>query len=109
MKIVIFISQRTKLKSISANLMTSAHGASNGWMSANFLALQKHDSSLPGGPLTMNEASFVLSIYFVGAMVGNFIAPVIVRRFGSKRVILCAAFPQMVSSSRYFRNDTHID
>lgn len=79
------------------NIITVAHGGTNTWSSANFVALQSIDSTFPGGALSVHEAAMVLSIYYVGAMVGNFTAPFIVRKFGCKRVILALAIPQIVS------------
>lgn len=81
----------------SGNTMTAAHGASNSWTSANFLALQKPDTLLPSGPLSLHEAALVVSIHYVGSIVGNLLVPHIVRKFGCKRVMLAVAIPQIVS------------
>lgn len=92
----------------AANLMSLSRGASNAWLTANFLALQRSDTPLPYGPLSLKEASLVISIYYVGSFSGNFMAPFIVRTFGSKRVILCVAFPQIVSlSNSFWRGRNH--
>lgn len=77
--------------------MTAAHGSSNSWASANFLALQKPESSLPSGPLSVQEAALVISIHYVGAIVGNLMVPPIVRKYGCKRVMVAVAIPQIVS------------
>lgn len=77
--------------------MTAAHGASNSWASANFLALQRPDTLLPSGPLSLQEAALIISIHYVGAIVGNLTMPYIVRECGCKRVMLAVAIPQIVS------------
>lgn len=86
------------LNTISGNILTVAHGASSCWPVANFLALQKPDSLLPSGPLSVSEAALVMSAPYIGAIVGNLAAPHIARKYGCKRVMLMLAIPQMVSN-----------
>lgn len=76
--------------------MTTAHGASDIWPSANFLALQRPDTLLPSGPLSLQEAALVISINYVGAIVGNLTVPHIVRQCGCTKVMLAIAIPQIV-------------
>lgn len=82
---------------ILGNIMTAAHGSTNSWPSANFLALQKSETSLPSGPLSVHEAALVISIHYIGAIVGNLMVSPIVRKYGCKRVMMTVAIPQIVS------------
>lgn len=81
----------------SGNLLTASFGSANAWASANFLELQKPDTIFPSGPLTLREATLVMSIYFVGGFVGNMIFPCILQRYGSKITMLATGLPQIVS------------
>lgn len=76
--------------------MTVAHGTTSSWPTANFLAFLRTDSALPSGPLTLHQAALVLSIFYVGSIVGNLAAPCVVRKFGCKRVMMVIAIPQIV-------------
>lgn len=80
------------------NILTLAAGSGCGWSSANFLEFQKPDTPLPSGPMTLKESTFVMSIYFIGAIVGNLISPHIVKKFGSKRTMYAIGCLQIVSS-----------
>lgn len=77
--------------------MSSSFGAANGWASVNFVALQKKDTSFPSGPLSLEQATWVMSIFYVGAIVGNSVFPYIVKKYGSKRTLIAVVFPQIVS------------
>lgn len=81
----------------SGNLLTLAHGSTNAWSTANFLPLQKSDTLLPSGALSLHEAALVMSIYYIGAIVGNLTIPHVVQKYGCKSVLLVGAFPQIVS------------
>lgn len=87
---------KLKLDIFSGNLLTVSYGSSNGWATANFLELQKLDTSLPSGPLSLKEATLVVSIYFIGGFFGNLAFPYIVQRYGSKKAMLAIGFPQIV-------------
>lgn len=82
------------------NLMTISRGTTNGWFSSNFLPLQRPDTSLPSGPLSLKEATLVMSISYIGAIVGNLVVPHILRKFGCKRVMLACGFPMIVSEEK---------
>lgn len=79
-----------------ANLIVMSRGSAAGFFSANFLAFQRQDTPLPSGPLTLGEATLVLSIVHIGAIIGNLIFPMFVRRFGCKRTLLVLGYPQIV-------------
>lgn len=68
----------------------------NGWATVNFVALQKEDTKFPSGPLTMNQATLMMSIAFASSIIGNLVFPFPVKKFGSKRTLLVLGFPQIV-------------
>lgn len=91
------VHQENLISSFAANIMTVAHGSTNIWPTANFLALQKADTPLPTGPLSLHEATLVMSSYYIGAIISNLTIPHVLREFGCKRVLLAGVFPQIVS------------
>lgn len=76
--------------------MTASFGAMNGWAAVNFVNLQKDDTTFPSGPLTLSQATFMMSIAFIPSIIGNLVFPDIVKRFGCKRTIYAMGFPQIV-------------
>lgn len=88
--------------------MTLAHGSTNSWSTANFLALQSPDTPLPSGPLSLHEATLVMSSYYIGAIIGNLTVPHIVRKYGCKRTLLAAVCPQIVSSEQKSSNQIYV-
>lgn len=68
----------------------------NGWAAVNFVNLQKDDTTFPSGPLTLSQATFMMSIAFIPSIIGNLVFPDIVKRFGCKRTIYAMGFPQIV-------------
>lgn len=77
--------------------MTASLGAANGWTSVNFVELQKNDTSFPTGPLTLKQATLVVSISYAGAIIGNTVFPFVVKKYGSKRTLIASVLPQIVS------------
>lgn len=76
--------------------MTTSQGTANAWLAANFLPLQRPDTPLPSGPLSLKEATVVMSIGYIGAIAGNLIVPLFSRKFGCQRVILACGVPKIV-------------
>lgn len=79
----------------SVNLITFTFGWNCSWSNANFLELQK-PNVLPSGPITYDEASFVVSIVCIGGLLGNASYLWVVERFGRKKPILLLALPASV-------------
>lgn len=50
----------------SANVIVLAQGCSAGWMSPSLLDLLSDDSPLPNGKLTLEEASWIGSLFSLG-------------------------------------------
>lgn len=73
-------------------------GAANGWTTVNFVDLQKFDTTFPSGPLTLSQATIMMSIVFVTVIIGNLVFPYILKKLGSKGTILALGLPQMVRS-----------
>lgn len=71
----------------SGNLLT----VSCGWTSANLLELQKPNTVFPSGPLSLEEATKVISMTFIGGIIGNLVFPRLVRKIDCKRLMLAAA------------------
>lgn len=78
------------------NLLVASSGAYAGWAAVNFVNLQKIGTTFPSGPLTLTQATRVMSVFFASAIVGNLLIPHIVKRFGSKRTMFALGFPQLV-------------
>lgn len=83
----------------SGNLLTASSGAYAAWATVNFVNLQKEDTTFPSGPLTLTEATRVVSVFFASAIVGNLLVPHLVKWFGSKRTMFALGFPQLVGYS----------
>lgn len=81
----------------AGNILTASYGAANGWASINFVDLQKDDTSFPSGPLSLKQATLMVSICYAGAIIGNSMFPFIVKKIGSKRTLAAVTFPQIVS------------
>lgn len=80
----------------SAHFLTASFGAMNGWAAVNFVNLQKDDTTFPSGPLTLRQATFMMSIAFIPSIIGNMVFPYIVKLIGCKRTIYVMGFPQIV-------------
>lgn len=81
---------------VAANLMGLSFGVTMVWAPANFLVLQSNETKLPSGPLTVEEAVIVASVFAIGGLAGNMSYLWIVERFGRKLPLLLLAIPQMV-------------
>lgn len=57
----------------------------NGWAAVNFVELQKEDTKFPSGPLTLSEATLMMSIPIATSIIVNLLFPFIMNRFGSKK------------------------
>lgn len=68
-----------------------------GWTSINFVDLQRADTTFPSGPLTLTQATRIVSIFFVCALIGTILLPHVTRKFGIRTTILALGVPQIVS------------
>lgn len=76
--------------------MVFSTGSSTGWSSINFNYLQSENSTFPTGPLTLNEASLVVSLVNIGGVVGNFAILPFMQIIGVKRTIHLLGLVQLV-------------
>lgn len=90
------------------NLMTVSFGSACSWSSANFLAFQEADTLLPSGPLTLKESTFVMSIYFAGAIVGNLVFPHVVKKCGTKTALSAIGYSQIVSAHVFYKLNKNV-
>lgn len=51
--------------------MTASLGVMDGWMSINFVDLQKEDSTYSAGPLTVEQLGFMWLIASIGGLIGK--------------------------------------
>lgn len=82
---------------LPGHFLTASFGANNGWATVNFVDLQKDDTKFPSGPLTLSQATFMMSIAFIPSIIGNVVFPHIAKKFGCKRTLYAMGFPQIVS------------
>lgn len=68
-----------------------------GWASPNFILLTSDETPLQSGPLTISEASFVVSLSYIGGFIGTIAASMFAERFGRKISLLILLIPQTVS------------
>lgn len=68
-----------------------------GWAPINFNDLQDEKSMLPMGPLNEYQATIVISILNVGAIIGNFVIVPILLYLGPKKTIHLLSIPIIVS------------
>lgn len=83
------------------NLLTMSFGATIGWAVVNFVDLQQDDTKFPSGPLSLLQATRVMSLFFASAVIGNLMFPYIVKKIGCKTTMFILGFPQMVSWIEY--------
>jgi MFS family permease len=82
-----------------ANLTSFAYGISLGWPSPILPLLQSINSPFEK-PLTIDEISWIASIYLIGGMLGTPFFGWSANKFGRKNTLLVSVFPQMVSFSQ---------
>lgn len=69
------------------NLLSISFGLSTGWPTINFAELQSVNSTLPMGPLTLDQLAIVMSIHNLGCVIGNFAVAPISKAIGIKSAI----------------------
>lgn len=63
--------KRQLFATIVMDLLAFSYGASCGWPSASILILKSDETPLESGPISTNEASWVVSGICIGGFVGN--------------------------------------
>lgn len=72
-------------------------GTSCGWPSFSFLILESEDTPLKSGRLTMEELSWIVSIFCFGGVFGNFLFGWLIDKVSRKQILYAVAVPQIVS------------
>ena len=79
------------------NLLIISFGTSVGWPSTSSSILQSELSPLTTGPLTTNEASWIVSLYCFTGFVSTLLFGYIADKYGRKTTLLLLAIPQIAS------------
>ncbi|XP_031623102.1 uncharacterized protein LOC116340647 [Contarinia nasturtii] len=86
------------LSILCCNLLTFSFGSTMGWSTINFNELQNENSTFPTGPLSLDEASLVVSLINFGGFIGNFIVLPFNIMFGVKRTLHFFGIPLILSA-----------
>lgn len=71
----------------------------SGWTSPSIMVLMSDESPLPSGKITMEEASWLVSLCSVGGLMGCMTFGFITSQFGRKWPLIFMVIPKIVSSS----------
>ncbi|XP_053663210.1 facilitated trehalose transporter Tret1-like [Anopheles marshallii] len=78
-----------------ANLIALAHGFTLGWVSPSLEYLRSNDTHLAGGPMTVEEISWLGSSLCIGGMIGVPLYGSLADRIGKRRALQCIAVPHV--------------
>ncbi|GAB0091272.1 TRET1 [Sergentomyia squamirostris] len=82
---------------ICANIASLVYGLSVGWISPTLPHLFATDTSLPSGPITTDEASWISSLLYIGGSVGTIIFGWLADRIGRKWSLYAGTVPHIVA------------
>uniref|UniRef100_A0A182MFI3 Major facilitator superfamily (MFS) profile domain-containing protein n=1 Tax=Anopheles culicifacies TaxID=139723 RepID=A0A182MFI3_9DIPT len=77
------------------NLIALAHGFTLGWVSPSLEYLLSNDTHLAGGPMTVEETSWLGSSLCIGGMIGVTVYGSLADRIGKRRALQCIAIPHV--------------
>lgn len=86
---------------ILANIAIIAIGIAEGWSSPSVFLLTSVQSPLPSGKITMEEATWIASLFLIGCMFGNFFSGFIAKKFGRKTPLLIISNLIIVSENTF--------
>lgn len=78
------------------HIITIGYGVTVGWTGPIIPLLQSADTPLPGGPITVEQVSWVGSFFSIGGMSGTILYALIHTYFGKKTGLLMLAIPHLV-------------
>lgn len=78
------------------NLQTIAIGLQEGWPSPAVLLLTSKETPLKSGQISMEEASWVVSLYSLGLLFGTIIFQFSMDKFGRKLLLMAIVTPSIV-------------
>lgn len=84
------------------SFLTVGCGVTGGWPSPNILVLMSDETPLASGKITMDEASWIASLWCIGGLIGNPIFGFITNNYGRKMPLVFLAVPAIVSESKQF-------
>lgn len=80
------------------NLQSIGIGLQEGWPSPAVLLLTSEESPLRSGQISMEEASWVVSLYSLGLLFGTIIFQFTMNKFGRKLLLMALGIPSIVST-----------
>lgn len=84
---------------ISANIPIVTSSICNGWSSAANLLLTSDKTPLPSGKITLNEASWIASLIYIGGLIGTFFFGYLSKRCGRKWLLISISTLSIVSEN----------
>lgn len=81
----------------TVNFLTIGCGVTGGWPSPNILILTSDDTPLASGKITMEQGSWIASLWCIGGLIGNPIFGIITNNFGRKVPLIFLTIPAIVS------------
>lgn len=79
------------------SLFSIQFGVTGGWASPSIVLLLSEESPLPSGKISVDEASWVVSMVFIGGLIGNLAFGLITSHFGRKIPLLLTTIPIIVT------------
>ncbi|KAJ6641824.1 Facilitated trehalose transporter Tret1 [Pseudolycoriella hygida] len=78
-----------------ANFSTLLYGISVGWVSPTVPKLMSVDTPLPIGPITVEQASLISALLYIGGLVGSLSFGWLAGRIGRKWALFCGTVPHI--------------
>uniref|UniRef100_A0A182W7L4 Major facilitator superfamily (MFS) profile domain-containing protein n=1 Tax=Anopheles minimus TaxID=112268 RepID=A0A182W7L4_9DIPT len=91
----ILIVDRESIFGNFTNLIALAHGFTLGWVSPSLEYLLSNDTHLTGGPMTVEETSWLGSSLCIGGMIGVILYGSLADRIGKRKALQCIAIPHV--------------
>lgn len=80
----------------TANIICYSHGFGVGWLSSALPVLKSDKTPLQGGPLTLEQISWIGGAYPLGALLGDVLFSVLLNCMGRKSCMMALAIPNIV-------------
>ncbi|XP_035783797.1 facilitated trehalose transporter Tret1-like isoform X1 [Anopheles albimanus] len=83
------------LGTFAVNIIALAHGGVLGWVSPSLAYLQSNETHLAGGPLTVEQTSWLGSSLCIGGMVGVTLFGLLADYVGKRKALQCITVPHV--------------
>ncbi|XP_050093676.1 uncharacterized protein LOC126576447 [Anopheles aquasalis] len=83
------------LGTFAVNIIALAHGGVLGWVSPSLAYLQSNGTHLAGGPLTVEQTSWLGSSLCIGGMIGVTLFGLLADYVGKRRALQCITVPHV--------------